>query len=117
MDPADPDAPVLLGELDGIRPGDLVTDEGTGPLPPLPGKLEVLALYRFTDNGGGGWEVAVLRGADGCTYEAGPGHLRVVTALGEILAWVASQLDLAAPASRVIEVPDWKPGLRRVEGG
>lgn len=66
-DPADPDAPVLLEEYRGYRPGDRVACDIAGILP-LPGPLTVDEIYCFTDCGeygdvvtvilsGGQWEV------------------------------------------------------------
>jgi hypothetical protein len=66
-DTSDPDAPVLLEEYRGYRPGDRVVDES--PHRPLPGPLTVDEIYCFRDCGtfgdvvtvilnGGQWEVS-----------------------------------------------------------
>ena len=71
--PADPDAPVVLDEYHGIRPGDQVTDEG--PVAPLlTGPLTVAAIYEFRDNGRGGWVTAILNDGE---YEVSADHLRL----------------------------------------
>ncbi len=75
--PADPDAPVLLSEYKGIKPGDSVAYGNPGT-PPIPGPLTVAAIYQFTDNGHGGWVAAVLN--DG-VYEVNADHLRITGGL------------------------------------
>jgi hypothetical protein len=66
-DPADPDAPVLLSEYGGMRPGSEVRD--AGPVAPLPYRLTVTAIYEFRDNGHGGWVAVICKGDNGGTYE------------------------------------------------
>ncbi len=77
-DPTDPDAPLLLDEYKGIKPGDKVTHHA--PVAPLTGPLTVDAIYQFTDNGQGGWVTAVLNDGE---YEVNADHLRVAGTEGQ----------------------------------
>jgi hypothetical protein len=73
LDPADPEAPVLLDEWHGIRTGDTVRD--AGPVAPLDGEFTVTAIYAFTGTGHGGWVSVIL---DGGALEISAEHLRRV---------------------------------------
>jgi hypothetical protein len=76
--PDDPDAPVLLHEYGGIRPGDRVTYENPAA-PPLPGPLVVDEIWEFVDHGAGGWVAAILNKGE---YEVNADHLRRVDPSG-----------------------------------
>ena len=72
-DPKDPDAPVLLSEYHGIRPGDRVTATS---ITPAAGPLVVDEIYEFRDNGHGGWVTAILN--DG-QWETSADNLRRIS--------------------------------------
>jgi hypothetical protein len=72
--PADPFAPVLLAEYNGIKAGDLVTYDNP-QAPPLPGELRVSAFYQFgpIPPDDPGWTSAILNDGE---YEVDAANLR-----------------------------------------
>jgi hypothetical protein len=119
-DSADPDAPVLLEEYNGIKPEDEVTDHG--PVAPLQGRLTVKAIYQFTYDGQGGWVTAILKGDDGSTYEVNADHLRIRrgcpdggTCHHECGRGGCFRIDWAGPLSGVYPGDVWPEEVREAE--